>query len=109
MARSILRHQRFTQWCRDRLPVIPHEAALAIPGTYHASGLIAKGLNPTLSVFALEGQPSQVYPLKMPYLGVAPGCTCAALLVVCVEHLAYSSVLVTPTTCVRFIKSRDKA
>ena len=89
MARSILRRQHFTQWCRVRLPVTPYQAALAIPGTYHVSGLIAKSLNPALSVFALEGQPSQVCPLKMPYLGVAPECTCAALLVVCVEHLAH--------------------
>ena len=73
-------------------------------------GVDRKGPEPsTVSVCTGEGQPSQVCPLKMPYLGVAHGCTCAALLVVCVEHLAYSSALVTPTTCVRFIKSRDMA
>ena len=42
---------------------------------------------------------------SLPTENALPG----ALLVVCVVHLAYSSVLVTPTTCVRFIKSRDKA
>ena len=56
---SILQRLHFTQWCRVRRPVTLHQAALAIPGTYHVSGLIAKGLNPALPVFALEGQPSQ--------------------------------------------------
>ena len=62
-----------------------------------------------LYLVLLEGQPSQGCPLRMPYLGVAPGCACAAFLVVCVVHLAYYSVLVTPTTCVKFTKSRDVA
>ena len=105
----ILRRLRSILWCRNHLLVIPNQAALGIPLACHVLVSTAKDQCLVLSGLALESYPSPACPLRMPYLGVAHGCACAAFLAVCVVHLAYYSVLVTPTTCVKFTKSPDLA
>ena len=72
-------------------------------------GADRKGSKPSTTSVCAGGSAQSSLPTENALPGFGPWVMCAALLVVCVEHLAYSSVLGTPPTCVRFTKSLDKA
>ena len=85
----------------------PQPGCLDSPPGLPRFGVDNLGSMPSRSGVTMVGYPNLARPLRMPYLGVAHGCACAAFLAVCVVPLAYYSVLVTRTTCVKSTKSRD--
>ena len=77
--------------CLDTLPGLPR------------FGVNNLGFMPTVvrAAVTMVDYPNLARPLRMPYLGVAYGCACVAVLAECVVPLAYCSVLDIRTSCVR--------